>query len=48
MKALEASPAWSDAMDQAGTQAYTEEKSPNQARRLITNWQLKKEPANWY
>jgi len=28
-KALEASPAWSDAMDQAGTQAYTEEVSPS-------------------
>jgi hypothetical protein len=46
MKALEASPAWSDAMDKAGTQAYTEEKSLNQARTLIRNWQLKKETAN--
>jgi hypothetical protein len=28
-KALEATPAWSDAMDQAGMQAYTEEISPS-------------------
>jgi hypothetical protein len=33
-------------MDQTGTQVYKEEKSPNQARRLIRNWQLTKEPAN--